>query len=318
MTGRSPKDVSASVRAKLLDLAHATRRDFHALAMRYAVERMLVRINASRYRNAFVLKGAMLFVAWRLDESRTTMDLDLLGQGDPDPDGLVRTFREICRVPTEDDGLVFSADTIAASPIRAESVYDGVRVLIPVHLGVMAIRLQIDIGYGDSIVPPARSAEFPPLLSEKGPIIDAYAPESVIAEKFNAMVLLGMANSRMKDYYDIWLLSRSFDFDACLLGCAISSTFAKRQTPLTWAMPLGLSPEFGENQMKQRQWEGFLKRQKRIQAPMALKEVVQSVREFLQPFIMGNTPEKDSALRWSLRLVGKITQIFLEQESGYS
>lgn len=286
MTQPSKGNVSTSVRAKLLNLARATGRNFQVLVLRYTVERFLARLAASVYRDQFVLKGAMLYVAWELDDRRTTMDLDLLGIGSPDPEHLLRVVRNICIVETVDDGLVFDPVGVSSIPIREEAVYDGVRIVVRAHLGVMPVRLQIDVGFGDSVVPAAQPAEFPALLAGRGPVVQAYSPETVIAEKFNAMVLLGMANSRMKDYFDIWMLSQVFTIQGAVLADAIRNTFTVRKTPLPDSEPSGLSDEFANNKSKRRQWAGFVKRQKWSDAPSDFHEVVATIRELLMPVVI--------------------------------
>lgn len=283
MTEIPRKNMSVSVRAKLLSLARSSGRDFQSLVLRYTVERFLARLAASGFRDRFILKGAMLYVAWKLDNRRTTMDLDLLGIGSFDPEQLVQVFRQICAIETGDDGLVFNQDSMMALPIREVSFYDGIRVVIEVHLGVMPVRLQIDVGFGDAVVPAAQPSEFPALLAQSGPVVRAYSPETVIAEKFNAIVLLGMANSRMKDYFDIWMLSRNFTFEGELLREAILSTFVRRQTALPESGPIGLSDEFASNDSKRLQWEAFAKRQKLDDAPLRLHDVVTAIRDFLAP-----------------------------------
>lgn len=281
--------MSASVRTRLLNLARATGRDFQELTVRYTVERFLARLTQSEHRDRFILKGAMLYIPWKLDDKRTTMDLDLLGFGSPDPDNLGQVFQRICETAIEDDGLVYDKESVTATPIREESIYDGVRVIVRVALGNMPIRLQVDVGFGDQVVPAPQSAEFPALLAEHGPVIRSYSPETVVAEKFNAMILLGMANSRMKDYFDIWMLSQSFTFEAKVLREAIRQTFSKRQTALPTAEPIGLSDEFGANESKQHQWQGFIRKQRKQKNTPELPEVVKAVQIFLMPFISGMT-----------------------------
>lgn len=287
MNDPTRKNVSASVRARLLNLARSTNRDFQELTMRYAVERFLVRLALSEHKDLFILKGAMLYAVWKLDDKRPTMDLDLLGIGSPDPERLADVFRQICEVHTEDDGLLFDKDSVTAAPIREEAVYDGVRVIMRVTLGAMGIRLQVDVGFGDAVVPAARQSEFPALLDEQGPQVRGYSPETVIAEKFNAIVLLGMANSRMKDYFDIWMLSQNFTVEGNVLRQAILNTFVKRQTALPDSTPIGLSEEFSENASKLLQWQGFVKRQRRQESAPTLGEVVAVAREFLLPVMRG-------------------------------
>jgi hypothetical protein len=155
------KDISASVRARLLNLARSTGRDFQELTIRYTVERFLARLAESEHRERFILKGAMLYIPWKLDDKRTTMDLDLLGLGSPDMEKLMMVFQQICDTEIEDDGLIFNKESITVTQIREESVYDGVRIIVRVTLGSMPIRLQVDVGFGDQIVPVPQSAEFP-------------------------------------------------------------------------------------------------------------------------------------------------------------
>lgn len=283
---RAPvKNISASVRARLLNMSRSTGRNFQELVVRYIVERFLARLTESEHRNQFILKGAMLYIPWKLEDKRTTMDLDLLGFGSPDVENLSQIFRQICEVQIADDGLVFDKESVTATPIREESVYDGVRVIVRVALGAMLIRLRVDVGFGDRIVPEPQLSEFPALLAEHGPVIRSYSPETVIAEKFNAMVLLGMANSRMKDYFDIWMLSRNFTIEGVVLREAIRQTFAKRQTALPNTEPIGLSDEFASNESKRHQWQGFVRRQRKKDSLPDLTEVVAAIRNFLMPIV---------------------------------
>ena len=279
------KNMSASVRARLLNMSRSTEKNFQALVIRYVVERFLARLAESEHRNRFILKGAMLYIPWKLENKRTTMDLDLLGLGSPDMENLSRIFRQICDVGIADDGLVFDKESVTAKPIREESVYDGVRVIVRVALGAMLIRLQVDVGFGDRIVPEPQLSEFPALLTEHGPVIRLYSPETVIAEKFNAMVLLGMANSRMKDYFDIWMLSRNFTIEGAVLREAFRQTFAKRQTALPSTEPIGLSDEFASNESKLHQWQGFVRRQWKQNSLPDLTEIVAAIRDFLMPIV---------------------------------
>lgn len=293
------KNMSASVRSRLLNLARSTGRDFQELTVRYAVERFLARLVESEHRDRFILKGAMLYIPWNLDDKRTTMDLDLLGFGSPDLENLSQAFRQICEVEIADDGLTFDRESVTATPIREESVYDGVRVVVRVALGTMLIRLQVDVGFGDQIVPEPQPSEFPALLALHGPVIRLYSPETVIAEKFNAMVLLGMANSRMKDYFDIWMLSRNFVVEGAVLREAIRQTFAKRQTALPEAEPIGLSDEFSSNESKRLQWQGFVRRQRKQDSLPDLTEIVAVIRGFLMPIVTGIAATAPPAMTWT-------------------
>lgn len=293
------KNMSASVRARLLNLARSTGRDFQELTIRYAVELFLARLVESKHRDRFILKGAMLYIPWNLDDKRTTMDLDLLGFGSPDLENLSEVFRQVCDVKIADDGLTFDKESVTATPIREESVYDGVRVVVRVALGAMLIRLQVDVGFGDQIVPEPQPSEFPALLAEHGPVIRLYSPETVIAEKFNAMILLGMANSRMKDYFDIWMLSRNFTFEEKVLREAIRQTFARRQTALPETEPMGLSDEFASNESKRLQWQGFVRRQRKQDSLPGLTEIVAAIRGFIMPIIAGISAANPPAGTWT-------------------
>ncbi len=275
------------MRARLLNLARSTGRDFNELAVRYTVERFLARLAASEYRDKFILKGAMLYIPWRLDEKRTTMDLDLLGFGSSDLKSMEKVFRQICDTVVENDGIRFDNESIAVSMIREEAFYDGVRIVARAALGNMHLRLQIDAGFGVPVIPAPQETEFPALLAEHGPIIYSYSPETVIAEKFNAMVVLGMANSRLKDYFDIWMLSRNFTIEADILLEAVKQTFGRRHTELPHREPVALSEDFSGNQSKQQQWQGFISRQRKQKAVPGLPEIIKALRAFLLPIISG-------------------------------
>lgn len=286
MKNGNKKDISASVRAKLLNISRSTGRDFQELTMRYTVERFLERLSHSDYNDRFILKGAMLYIPWKLDEKRTTMDLDLLGYGNSDIENLKTVFQLILTTKVADDGLEFDEKSIAVAPIREDAVYDGVRVHARVQLDSMIIRLQVDVGFGDQITPEPQEIEFPALLNENGVHIKAYSPETVIAEKFNAMVVLGMANSRMKDYFDIWMLSQNFMISFEILREAIIKTFSKRETELPLMIPVALSEEFFENHSKQNQWKGFIRKQRKINNAPELSEVIEILRDFLLPVVL--------------------------------
>ncbi len=287
MNKKGIKDISASVRARLLNLARSTGRDFNELAVRYTVERFLARLAASEYRDKFILKGAMLYIPWKLDDKRTTMDLDLLGFGSSDLKTMEKVFRQICGTIVEKDGIIFDNESIAVSMIREEAFYDGVRIIARAALGTMHLRLQVDVGFGDQITPAPKATEFPALLAEHGPIIRSYSPETVIAEKFNAMVVLGMANSRLKDYFDIWMLSRNFSIEADVLLEAIRQTFSKRQTEFPQREPVALSEDFSGNESKQQQWQGFISKQRKQKTVPGLPDIIDALRVFLLPIISG-------------------------------
>ena len=226
----SPRNVAASIRQKLLNIATRNREDFGLILTRYGLERLLYRISQSRYRDHFVLKGAMLFQVWADAPHRPTRDLDLLGQGDPSPERCLTVFRELCDIQVPEDGIVFSTETAIAAKIREEQEYEGVRIKFFAHLQNVRIPIQIDIGFGDAVKP--NLLDYPTLLPMPAPRIQAYPMNSVIAEKLEAIVSLGMLNSRMKDFFDIWFLARTFPFVAGSLADAIRATFERRATRL--------------------------------------------------------------------------------------
>jgi hypothetical protein len=283
VTKRPVKNTAQSVRDRLLMISRETRQDYQRVMMRYVAERLLARLAETRYRELFVLKGAMLYVVWDPRPPRTTKDLDLLGFGTPDPQRMRIIFQEICKTATEDDGLSFEESTVEAIPIREDAIYDGVRVTMRVRVGRMPMKLQVDVGFGDKVVPAPEVQTFPPLLHENGPQIRMYRPETSIAEKLHAIVALGIANSRMKDYYDIWFLSNRFPFDLEILAAAIRETFTNRQTPIPDGIPIGLSDDFAAGRTKQLQWTAFVRKAQLAMDAPPFSRVVEAIRQFLLP-----------------------------------
>ena len=210
-------NLPASVRQRLLNLATERKEDFGLVLTRYGLERFLYRLSVSPHRDSFVLKGALLLQLWTAETYRPTRDLDLLARGISNI-SYRKIFSEVCSQKVEDDGLMFVLDTIRAERIRDDEAYEGVRVRVEARLGDVRVPLQIDVGLGDTIVPASEELEYPTLLKFAVPKLHAYSKESVVAEKFEAMVKLGMANSRMKDFYDLWVLARRFGFESSILA----------------------------------------------------------------------------------------------------
>lgn len=277
-------NVSASVRQRLLNLATERKEDFGLILTRYGLERFLYRLSISPHRDAFVLKGALLLQLWTAETYRPTRDLDLLGRG-PSDINFRKVFSEVCAQTVEDDGLTFP-DKIRVERIRDEEAYEGVRVRMEARLGNVRVPLQIDVGLGDTIVPASDELEYPTLLKFPAPKLHAYSKESVVAEKFEAMVKLGVANSRMKDFYDLWVLAERFEFKSSTLAAAIQATFKTRRTTLPRSSPLALRAEFYELPAKQTQWGAFL-RKSELKADSSLKEIIEVIREFLMPVVGG-------------------------------
>ena len=269
------RNVGASVRQRLLNLAHARGQPLELLLTRYALERLLHRLSLSPHRERFVLKGALLLTTWFDEPHRATRDLDLLGFGDPSDDALLEAFREVMAISV-DDGIAFDAAGLQIQPIREAMKYGGSRLRTTAALAGARIPVVVDVGFGDAVEPGVEEIELPVLLDMPSPRLRAYPQETVIAEKLHAMVMLGLANSRMKDYYDVWMLVRTFEIDPARLRRAIEATFARRGTPLPAALPEGLTDAFAQDDAKQRQWTAFV-RNLSSSAP-TLRDIVTELR----------------------------------------
>uniref|UniRef100_E6VPS6 Nucleotidyl transferase AbiEii/AbiGii toxin family protein n=1 Tax=Rhodopseudomonas palustris (strain DX-1) TaxID=652103 RepID=E6VPS6_RHOPX len=277
---REIRNIGASVRARLLNLSKAKGQSFDLVLTRFALERLLFRLSQSPHADRFVLKGAMLMMSWFDDPHRGTRDLDLLGFGDPSEAAMLATFRDILAQDAE-DGVVFDPDTLRVDRIREELDYGGLRLRAIASVGGARINLTIDIGFGDALEPGAEVVDYPAMLDLPAPRLRAYARETVIAEKFQAMVALGQANSRMKDFYDIWILSRSFSFDDDRLAKAIAATFDRRKTAIPTERPDALTPAFAADEQKQKQWRAFVEDVAVDPGPLAL--VIEELTGFLMP-----------------------------------
>ena len=270
---------AASIHARLLERAKRDGVDFNLMLARYALERWLYRLSISQARGEFMLKGALLFDLWFDVPHRPTRDADFLGFGPADAQVLTRTVQTVCRI-SADDGMQFDSDSVNVMEIRKEANYDGLRVKFIGTCGKARCPIQLDVGYGDAVIPEPEEADYPTLLDDlPGPRLRVYPRETVVAEKLEAIIKLGMVNSRMKDYFDLWVLLRRSAFDTVTLGRAIASTCMRRNTDLPAATPLGLSDEFAQNATKRRQWSAFL--QKNVLNAPALENVVEELRDGL-------------------------------------
>jgi hypothetical protein len=296
--GEPPRNMAASVKARLMSVARERKEDFNFLLNRYVLERLLYRLTQSPHAGTFLLKGAMLFTVWSQRPHRATKDIDLLGYGSPDVGRLEAIFREVCAVAVQDDGLVFVAATVKAEPIREEAVYDGIRVTFEAKLGSAKVPVQVDVGFGDATTPPPELVEIPPLLDLPPAVLQGYRRELVVAEKFHAMVDLGIANSRMKDFFDIWFLSRQFSFDGPTLAAAITATFEHRKTPLVTNLPLALTETFSQDAGKISQWTAFIKRARIDSSAQSLHDVVEVLVTFLGPVIAASTSGRPHPDHW--------------------
>lgn len=277
------KNVGASVRARLLNKAKESGLDYNLLLTRYALERMLYRLSRSPHADQFLLKGALLFDLWFDMPTRPTRDADFLGFGDADTASLTSVFKSLCEGDL-DDGIRFDRGSVKADEIRKDSHYAGVRVTLLGWLDGARCEVQADVGFGDAVTPAAEFADYPVLLDDMPkPRLRVYPTYTVIAEKTEALVSLGMTNTRMKDFFDLLILSRQPGLDPVILKRAVRATFERRRTPMPTAIPLGLSDEFANDRAKLVQWNAFLKKNKLTAPP--LPEVVRSLREFLTPLL---------------------------------
>lgn len=283
MTARHSTDIAASVRQRLLNLARNQGEDFQLVLTRFVLERLLYRLACSNYQDQFILKGAMLFSLWGGMPHRATRDIDLLGYGESEVPRLVQIFRSICSEQVEDDGISFLSENIRGLEIREDQEYDGVRIMLDARMGRAKIPVQVDIGFGDAVTPAAETAVYPVMLDFPAPQLRIYPRETVVAEKFQAMVSLGIVNSRMKDIYDLRFLASAFPFAGTALAKSMESTFIRRKTVLAETVPLALTPEFSEDPGKQAQWRAFLKRNQLVPLELTLSATIGEIRAFLLP-----------------------------------
>jgi len=274
------RNLAASIRARLKQRADATKQDFNLILTHYGLERLLYRLSISPLAGNYLLKGALLFSLWYDRPHRPTRDADLLGFGPDDIDSAVAAFREICAMEVE-DGIAFDLASVKGSVIRKEAGYGGVRIDLLAKLDGARITLQVDIGFGDAVTPAPELVSYPVLLEDlPAPQLRSYPKYTVVAEKFHAMCLLGMANTRMKDYFDLWVLLTEGALKSTELRRAIDATFARRQLQVPDTTPSGLSDAFARDAVKTAQWIAFLKKN-RLQA-LNLVDVVTLLRDEFQ------------------------------------
>jgi predicted nucleotidyltransferase component of viral defense system len=261
-------NVAASVRARLLNVAKSQGVDFNQVLVRFALERILYRMTQSPHADRFLLKGALLFTLWYDMPHRATRDADLLGFGASDQGSVTQVFRDIAAVAV-DDGIVFDPASVTVESIRKEAGYGGVRVVIAGDLARARCKTQIDVGFGDAVTPAPVDSVYPVLLADlPAPRLRAYPTYTVIAEKLHAIALLGMTNSRLKDYFDLSVLLERETLDTGLLAQAIKATFERRGMAVPGALPVGLTDEFSQDASRQALWLAFLNKNELIPEPL--------------------------------------------------
>lgn len=299
MSKPSERNCGHSAYTRLLAFAKKHNLDFTFALQRYAMERLLYRMSRSTHADKFILKGASLFLVWKGQSFRVTKDADFLAFGFLNEDSLVAIFKEIVSIPRcEDDGLAFRPDSIRAVPIREEQEYGGIRVTLTAHLHNARVPLQIDVGFGDAVTPAPEVVTYPSTLGYPAAHLRAYTRYSVVAEKLQAMVQLGIADSRMKDFYDIWLMSRLFDFHFGTLCNAIQNTFKRRKTDIPDAAPIALTEEFWGDSQKRTQWNAFLRKSKPEDAERDFEKLVTAVAELLLPALQAIQTEEMRNQHW--------------------
>ena len=290
------RNLAASVRARLKNRAREKGESLQNLLTRFANERLLYRLVQTEHGENFLLKGATLFAFWFDEPHRPTKDLDLLGYGNNDIPTLENIFREMCEIDGE-DGLQFLTETVKGGLIRADEEYQGVRVTLTAMLERARIAVQVDVGFGDAVTPGAEETELNTILDFPAPRVRIYPKETVIAEKFEAMVKLGLGNGRMKDFWDVHYLIKEFEFEGALLQKAIRNTFANRQTELPKRLPTALTDDFVANALKISLWNAFINRNKiKVEADFAL--VISSLKDFFTPVIEAESQNAFLTQNW--------------------
>jgi hypothetical protein len=275
------KNIQASIRAQLQNKAKETNRPFSEILHYYGMERFLYRVSRSRYVDKLILKGALMFTVWQVPERRTTLDIDFSARYDDRITAIEKLIRDACKVSVVPDGLVFNSQTVKGQRIKEGADYEGVRVKFRGFLEKARISMQIDVGFGDIIYPKPKIVNYPVILDFPKPQLKGYPVESVVSEKFETMVKLGLLNSRMKDFYDIWLIMRQFNFDGLKLVEALKGTFRHRKTLLPRVTPLFVEEIYDEQSDRQTLWKAFLKKRDIKSAPEKLCDIAKVIEQFL-------------------------------------
>ena len=276
-----------------------TGNDTNLVWTRYATERLLYRLSVSEDAGDFILKGAMLFIAWTGQSYRPTMDMDLVGYGEDSSNRLMQIFNALCGIEVQPDGLIFDPNTVNAAPIREEQEYQGQRITLTAFLGKARIPIKVDVVFGDVVTPKSKIIRYPTLLDLPAPLIRVCPRETVVAEKLQAMIVLGIANSRMKDFYDLYVLARDFPFKGAILTKAIKATFKKRKTEIPREIPIALTEEFGHDNVKSVQWKAFVTKGGFQQGVPELLDVLSHLREFLVPLLKAASGQAHVPNDWS-------------------
>lgn len=283
------KNIEASIKARLKNKAQETNRPFAEVMQYYGMERFLYRFSKSKYADKFILKGALLFAVWQIPERRTTLDIDFLARFDNEVVAIEKVMKDVCDTSVDPDGLIFNPQIVKGMKIKEDADYEGVRVKFTGFLDRAEIPMQIDVGFGDIVYPKTKVIDYPVILDFPKPHLNGYPQESVISEKFEAMIKLGLLNSRMKDFYDIWLMTRQFEFKGANIASAIKKTFNNRKTDIPNKKPLFADEIYDEKSDRQTLWNAFLKKGDIQHAPETLSATAKEIERFLvEPIIALN------------------------------
>ena len=275
------KNIEASIKARLKNKAQETNRPFAEVMQYYGMERFLYRFSKSKYADKFILKGALLFAVWQIPDRRTTLDIDFLARFDNEVATIEKVMKDVCETSVDPDGLKFDSQTVKGVKIKEDADYEGVRVKFTGFLDRAEIPMQIDVGFGDIVYPKTKVIDYPVILDFPKPHLNGYPQESVISEKFEAMIKLGLLNSRMKDFYDIWLMTRQFEFKGASIASAIKKTFNNRKTDIPPKKPLFADEIYDEKSDRQTLWNAFVKKGDIQHAPETLSATAKEIERFL-------------------------------------
>jgi len=294
---KNTQDISASVHQRLLNKARESGRPFNELFQYFSMERFIYRLSKTPHVQKFVLKGALMFTAWNIQATRTTKDIDFLGKLENSIDTMISIMRDTCNQWVEPDGMSFNPDSVTCNPIIEDAIYEGIRVFVRGNLGKSRVVLQLDVGFGDVVFPSELDVNYPTILDFPAPTLKGYSQESMIAEKFQAMIKLGELNSRMKDFYDIWLLSKQFYFNGHVLAEAITKTLKIRRTEIP-AQPSVFRKSFSEDQARETQWRAFLRKTVSASTSHSFYEVMTDIKSFLVPVSSAIVSQESFKKKW--------------------
>ncbi|TMN21824.1 nucleotidyl transferase AbiEii/AbiGii toxin family protein [Lentibacillus cibarius] len=295
------KNIPASVAERLKNVAKQSGKAFDLILLLYFQERLLHRLSVSDYRDKFLLKGGLFLFSLTQFKARPTKDIDFLAkQISNDIQYIKAAFEAMCAISIEEDGVKYDVNGITVERIKEDADYEGVRVKIPASLGRMKKLLQLDIGFGDVVVPKPQDIQYPALLNMDQPLIRVYSTESVISEKFEAMISLSVANSRMKDFYDIYTLLTTENFEGRVLLEAVYETFQRRGTHIEREHPL-FSTSFAEDEARIKQWKAFIRRIGSVEG-MEFSIVMEGIQKFLFPIYQAVLDEKEFFQAWNCQL----------------